>query len=234
MWGDGKNWTPCTCATYNTAFEGEAAEKIFKEEGIDPRRVTVLRQPDGKKKTYARESVQQVTDFFELYAIDDNHHILSDGGASFKKKSESIFEDLPFQMAEVYPSPVHQYLSPNDNRLHGVAKARWRARVKDWKDDVRNTLILMHELDKVAQDQIKQWFETNLQLKEDDAKAELAELCIFGTGSKSKRRFLFFEQCEADYMDFRNKNLRRNSGDIGESPRAINSGFDGTYWNEYK
>jgi hypothetical protein len=35
-----------------------------------------------------------------------------------------------------------------DNRLHVVAKARWRAEVKNWKDDVRNTLLLMKELDK--------------------------------------------------------------------------------------
>jgi len=73
------------------------------------------------------------------------------GGASFKKKSESIFDDFPFRKAEVYPAPVHQYLSPNDNRLHGVAKARWRAKVTNWKDDVRNTLLLMKELDNVAQ-----------------------------------------------------------------------------------
>jgi hypothetical protein len=85
-----------------------------------------------------------VLDFFQLYAIDNNHHILSDGGASFKKKSESIFDDLSFKKAEVYPAPVHQYLSPNDNRLHGVAKARWRSKVTNWKDDVRNTFIV-HE-----------------------------------------------------------------------------------------
>ena len=196
--------------------------------------MTVLKQPPAKSKTYARESVQQVTDFFQLYGIDNNHHILSDGGASFKKKSESIFDDLPFRKAEVYPAAIHQYLSPNDNRLHGVAKARWRAKVTNWKDDVRNTLLLMKELDDVGQDQIKQWFETNLQLKEDEATAELAERCIFGGGSKSKRKFKFFEQCEADYRDFRNKNLRRNSGDLEESPRAIDNGFDGSYWNEYK
>ena len=192
-------------AINNKDFKGDNAEKLFQEFGIDQRRVTVLKQPPAKSKTYARDSVQQVTDFFQLYVIDNNHHILSDGGASFKKKSESIFDDLPFKKAEGYPAPVNQYLSPNDNRLHGVAKARWRAKVKNWKDDVRNTLLLMKELDKVEQASIKGWFDTNLQLKEDEATAELAERCIFGDGSKSKRKFKFFEQCEKTMETFETK-----------------------------
>ena len=234
VWGDGKNWTPCTCFTYNPAFRGEEAEKLFREFDIDPRRVTILKRPPKKKSSYARESLQQVTDFFELYTIDENHHILSDGGASFKKGGESIFEDLPFQKHDVYPSPVHQFLSPNDNKLHGVAKGKWRKRVTDWRDDVRNTLILMQELDRVKAANIRKWFDANLQLRQDAASEEAAELCIFGKGSKSEKRFSFFEQCEQEYLDFAKVQLRRNSGGAVGVPRALNSGFDGRYWTKYE
>jgi hypothetical protein len=67
--------------------------------------------------------------------------------------------------------------------------ARWRSKVTNWKDDVRNTLLLMHELDKVEQASIKGWLNTNLQLKEDEAgfaTAELAERYIFGDSSRKK------------------------------------------------
>jgi hypothetical protein len=55
----------------------------------------------------------------------------------------SVLESLGFAKHVPYPAPVHQHLSPNDNRLHGTAKARWRNSGVDFQDDVESSLLLL-------------------------------------------------------------------------------------------
>ena len=113
--------------TYNPAFGRDDAEKFFEKYGIDGTRVVIIAQPAGKKKTYATESAPMVSAFFKYHTVNKSDHIMSDGGKSFTWKKVDIFADLGYNQHAIYPSPVHQFLSPNDNRLHGVAKQRWRA-----------------------------------------------------------------------------------------------------------
>jgi hypothetical protein len=61
-----------------------------------------------------------------------------------------------------YPAPVHQYLSPNDNRLHGAAKARWRNSRVDFKNDVESSLMLLHDLDVDLTEYGETWFKRNI------------------------------------------------------------------------
>ena len=61
-----------------------------------------------------------------------------------------------------YPAPVHQHLSPNDNRLHGTAKARWRNSGVDFEDDVESSLLLLSHLDVELVAHGAMWFRRNI------------------------------------------------------------------------
>ena len=43
-----------------------------------------------------------------------------------KRKKNKRFEEIGFTKRRIFPSAVHQYLSPNDNRFHGIVKSKWR------------------------------------------------------------------------------------------------------------
>lgn len=171
--------------TYNPAFKSPAAKSFFTKYGIDPRRVVVIDQPRGGKRVYATESADMVSAFFKLHTVNKSDHILSDGGNSFTVKKVDIFADLGYKQHAVYPAPVHQYLSPNDNRLHGVAKRRWRAAKIDYANDVESSLHLLWELGRVQGAQIRKWFNINLQLDQDEATAACVEASLDFPGTKT-------------------------------------------------
>ena len=76
---------------------------------------------------------------------------------------------LGFQKHLCYPAAVHQYLSPNDNRLHGTAKQSWRMSGIDTKDDVESCLYLLARLDYATCSYSQHWFDQNmLSLKKSD------------------------------------------------------------------
>ena len=106
----------------------DRVDKFFEKYGVDPSRVVFV-APDGarRSKTYVPATAARVEDFFNFYENEEGAIILSDNGDEFNH-----LEDLGFAQNIRYPAPVHQYLSPNENRLRGDAKQRWR---NDFKDD---------------------------------------------------------------------------------------------------
>ena len=60
-----------------------------------------------------------------------------------------------------YPAAVHQYLSPNDNKLHGV-KEQWRSEFYKLKNDVDLSLRLMQLLDERCMSKSRDYFTDNL------------------------------------------------------------------------
>ena len=59
-----------------------------------------------------------------------------------------------------YPSAVHQYLSPNDNKVHGV-KSVWYQEYEEL-DDVTRTLRLMQLLDQETEKNGARYFRENI------------------------------------------------------------------------
>jgi hypothetical protein len=70
-------------------------------------------------KNYFAESPAVFEHFLKHYPIPKNAHILHDGGKAFKRQKTSIFDNLGFKNHVAYPTDVHQFLSQNDNKLHG-------------------------------------------------------------------------------------------------------------------
>ncbi len=192
VWADGMNRTPPMLFTYNPEFRRDrnttarrAAlvqhfDDCLKEVGIDEKRIVYVGKEKGESRSYVTESPELLRTFFEHYRVPKRTIILSDLGGSFVEQGKSVLLDLGFQKHVCYPAPVHQYLSPNDNRLHGTAKKIWRESNLDYKDDVKSSVFLLNCLDNDIQNQSKMWFDRNMiQLKE----SEVEELI----GSEGKK-----------------------------------------------
>lgn len=174
VWSDGVNRTPPALFTYNGKFrldrvgrkawvqERETFQGALVRYGIDPKRIIYIGSEKDETRTYASESAEFLRRFFELYRVRSKGVVFSDNGTAFFPGGVSALEALGFEKHVSYPAPAHQYLSPNDNRLHGTAKARWRSSGVDFKDDVESSLMLVSYLDADLKSHAQTWFQRNI------------------------------------------------------------------------
>lgn len=183
VWSDGVNRTPPVLFTFNGKFrldskgrkawvqEREKLQGALLRYGIDAKRVIYIGSQKNEARVYATESAELLRRFFEIYQIRTKGVIFSDNGKAFFPGGKSTLEALGFKRHLSYPAPVHQHLSPNDNRLHGTAKTRWRNSGVDFKDDVESSLMLLNYLDSDIRKHTKAWFKRNiLELTAESAK----------------------------------------------------------------
>lgn len=169
IWADGMNHTPCILYTHdprmapkqkNTA-RGSTIRAAFvaalEEYGITEDRINY----SPSKKHYTAESAEVYEHFLRSYDLPDDVLILHDGGTAFKRQSKSVFEAMGYKNHVTYPSEVHQYLSPNDNNLHGC-KSVWRREYSKFPDDVSASLRLMQLIDQDTIDNSQYYFERNI------------------------------------------------------------------------
>lgn len=192
VWSDGVNRTPPVLFTFNGKFRPDRiGRKAWEQDrehlvgtlsrfGIDARRVIYIGADRNETRIYASESAGLLRRFFALYQIPRNVVVFSDNGKSFFPSGASALESLGFAKHVSYPAPVHQYLSPNDNRLHGTAKASWRNSGVDFTDDVESSLLLLNHLDVDLVTHGATWFERNIL----DLNAESARELIRGRSGK--------------------------------------------------
>lgn len=192
VWSDGVNRTPPVLFTFNGKFRlDRIGRKAWDQErehligaltrfGINARRVIYIGAEKNEPRIYASESAELLRRFFALYQVPLNVVVFSDNGKSFFPGGVSVLESLGFAKHVSYPAPVHQYLSPNDNRLHGTAKASWRNSGVDFKDDVESSLLLLNHLDVNLMAHAATWFGRNIL----DLTAESARELIRGRSGK--------------------------------------------------
>jgi transposase len=174
VWSDGVNRTPPVLLTFNGKFRldrvgrkawDQQREKLFDaltRFGIHASRVIYIGAEKNETRIYASESAELLRRFFALYQIPRNVVVFSDNGKSFFPGGVSALESLGFAKHVPYLAPVHQYLSPNDNCLHGTAKASWRNCGVDFKDDVESSLLLLNHLDVNLVAHGAMWFRRNI------------------------------------------------------------------------
>jgi transposase len=185
VWSDGVNRTPPVLFTFNGRFRFDRdGRKAWIQErnrlvdalgrfGITAKRVVYIGTEKNETRLYASESAELLRRFFALYKLPPKVVVFSDNGKAFFPGGVSALESLGFERHVSYPAPVHQYLSPNDNRLHGTAKARWRNSGVDFKDDVESSLLLLHYLDADLAAHGATWFKRNILALTADSAREL-------------------------------------------------------------
>jgi hypothetical protein len=107
----------------------------------------------------------ECSDIYEQFLLTSNVPketlILHDGGNAYKRQQTSIFESNDFLNHVVYPSNVHQWLSPNGNNLHGC-KTVWKEEYYDFENDIEAPLRLMRLIDLDCVNNSRHYFQRNL------------------------------------------------------------------------
>jgi hypothetical protein len=211
IWADSVNRTPAMFFTYNQKFrkdrnptairkeETARLEELLEYYEIDQDRVVYWGAEKGEKRTYVSEDADLVQFFFEHYGVPENCTVLSDHGRSFLKDGKDIFDVLGFEQHHSYTPAVHQFLSPNDNRLHGAAKQKWRAEGLDYHDDVNASLFLLYLLDYFSKDAAT-YFRRNLQLGADRPSLKAVEGVIRGDTLMDND---FYRDCLREYCVYK-------------------------------
>lgn len=173
-WADGINRTPPILFTYNSAFRRDRNPtprrasivnhllECMDKYGISAERIIYIGEDTKEMKKYARECPDLIRRFFGVYEVPPGCTIYSDEGNSFFDNGESVLVEVGFEKHCCYPSDVHQYLSVNDNKLHGTSKQSNRSSGVNYSDDVETCLSLLHFLDRDIINQSKKWWDRNM------------------------------------------------------------------------
>ncbi len=236
VWADGKNRTPPVLFTYNQNFrwgrpstarrdaQVEHLRERLAHYGISKDRVMYIGKEKGEKETYVKESPALLRRFFEIYKVPEGGVALSDNGNSFFENGESVLKAVGFKDHRFYPANVHQFLSENDNRLHGTSKASWRASGVDHSDDVDSCLMLLNHLDRDIIKYGKYWWNRNvLELKE-EAVGELI-------GTRGPKKSHLHKEWLRAYRIAIGQDAR---GERPNIPEELQDRMDGLYWEEKK
>ncbi len=190
---------------------------------------------DGKdvkeSRTFVREYDDMVCDFVELHkeTLQSQEVIFfSDNGSAFKNANGSVIEQMGYANHVFYPACVHQYLSPNDNKLHGAAKSKWHEMPISFDDDVESSIALMKSLDDVPQDATRSWWVSNFFLSSGIVRDDRVRRAIFDAESKWSG---LYEACIHEYESWFAHEERLGEEQEG-TPKRVNAGLDGPYWSK--
>ena len=129
--------------------------------------------------------------------------IFRDEGKAYDTCFSKIQASAGIDKVIVYPPAVHELLSPNDNKVHGIAKERWRRCDFYKKDAVESSLSLLHFLRNVDGESISTFFTENFfyNSRTSFTKAEV-EKVVMTSGKRRYQRINFFHDCEQLYERF--------------------------------
>jgi hypothetical protein len=195
-----RNRHPTAKRTLDVAYL-EACLTRYK---LDPTRIVYVGKEKGETRKFVTESADLVRRFFATYDAGKDCTVLSDQGRAFKDNGVDLFAALGFRRHRCYPAAVHQYLSPNDNRLHGAAKKAWTEARVDFADDVLACCCLLNRLDGCNKD-VRTWFDTNLQLRAGTPTLERIEALIKGERVSESA---YFKKCLREYRLFAGQDAR--------------------------
>lgn len=161
--------------------------------------------PSTKYYTFER------ADIIRHYLKRMRHHIhcgsiiFSDNARIYVDKNQPITTSLRASTAR-YPAEVHQYMSPNDNRLNGLAKAKWRKflhrKITGVEGRVSSDICLLSHLTHVEPDVLRGFFAANLFL---DSRALSIEKCkehIMDTENTRQSKKLYHAKLLAEYKRY--------------------------------
>ena len=229
LWADGVDRSLAMLFSYNQEFRTDrsstqrrdalrakycAALRRWKISGT---RVVYIGNDTNEKRTYVSETSKLIRLFFAKWKVPAGAIVLTDNGHSFKEDGQSVFTSVGSSKHILYPAVVLQYLSPNDNRLHGAAKRKWRAMTTDYQDDEKSSLFLLHCIDLETTKNSRHYFNTNmLELSPAGATALVSGRKVGLTR--------YFKECEWEYKFMLRLPLLPDHSSL---PEALQSTLDG-------
>jgi hypothetical protein len=159
VWADEKNRIPPILFLYSPEFRFDRSNTDNKKARVDRLleclvhyeieigRVVYIGKDKNETRRMVSESPDLIRRFFKHYGVRENCVVSSDNGNLFFDKGKDVLLELGFVKHVCCPPPVHQYLFPDDNYLHGTSKASWRESGINYSDDVSSCLMLLQHLD---------------------------------------------------------------------------------------
>lgn len=205
--------------------QGRRAREVQQwcdEWGID--RSRIFFKPS--KKTYCKESMDQVAQFKRLYASKlRNARILHDAGNSFKKDGVEILEELANRVV-VFPPVTHGELSVLDNKLFAVAKNQWRSE-RPPNDYSKQDLYLLWCIDWAEKESIRKYWVHNFLLDVENVTLEACRERLKGSKGAANELIKKEERYIESFIAYRD-DIRQA---VSESEvAAMQSNLDGRYW----
>ena len=155
----------------------------------------VIYHTAAKHSHFCREDEWMLVRYFELVEdwLPKDAIIFRDEGKAYDTCFSKIQASAGIDKVIVYPPAVHELLSPNDNKVHGIAKERWRRCDFYKKDAVESSLSLLHFLRNVDGESISTFFTENFfyNSRTSFTKAEV-EKVVMTSGKRRYERINFF------------------------------------------
>src|SRR3989338_6776724 len=199
-------------------FEFGELCKVWK---IPMFRCVYVGKPKTETRTFVSESPSLVRLFFERYGVPKDCVIYCDNGKSFFEDGTSVLGELGFSKHLTYPACVHQFLSPNDNRHHGPAKAAWRNAGIEFTNDVLAAIRLLRFLEKDATAHSEEYFNRNLLLISEESSKTMIN------GRKDDENE-YLKNCLWEYQSAARIDPRGDQSDI---PEQLRTSLDGRRWS---
>jgi hypothetical protein len=225
------NWKhECMLFTHNKRFDfngkyGNELIEILKDYSVSLDRLVYV---PGTKK-YKREHKDMLSTFFSRQAVPNDSLMLTDNGNIFFEKKESVLLDLGWQSHVTYPACVHQFLSPNDNNIHGRCKQQLKGERPNYKEDVTTVLRFMEILDSVPKRDVRDLFNNNLFLdRRVDIFDEKVGSLIRDLSDKMREKQSYYDNCKRKYLKW----AVLASTKEGKQLKLNEKSLDGTYWEK--
>ena len=200
------------------------------EYGITPNQIVWM----NTTRQYIAESNDLLIAYRARVEIPDGATIFSDKGNAFSKDGESVLSKYFDVKTATYPPIVHHYLSPNDNHLHGLEKAKWRAESakNGWgKDDgVESSLCLLSFLNTAPSPLIQSFFTKNFMLDHLYVDPERCLRIVESPDSQNEEKEEFFSRARRAYQDFVRMTTHTCETPLETPPDELSGTLDGEYW----
>lgn len=131
--------------------------ELLERYGISESRIHYTKSKDH----YRGEKYSMYEDYLRRFNFPKDDVFLHDGGPAYTRDGVTVFDAEGFKTHFTYPTEVHQWLSPNDNNLHGCKEA-WKLEVADLSDDPEGPLRLMQLIDLDAERHALHYFNRNI------------------------------------------------------------------------
>ena len=127
-----------------------------------------------------------------------------------------------------YPAAAHQYLSQNDNKVHGAVKAKWQSMFNAFDNDIERWISLMNCPDSFSSDSIKSWWIRNLFLGNGIVRDEHIKQKIFDSQSK----WTGLDEARINEYEIWSAHETKSFMGEGDSLSGASSELDIPYWTK--
>jgi hypothetical protein len=212
------------------------ARHYMKEWGIDPDMVVFMPNSPPSRSKIRRENKEMIRHYLRHFSdqIDANDWILHDKHSQFGKGRLTVFDDEGYHNHRQYPPCVHQYLSVNDNHIHGTVKTAWRRGEFYGKEAVKASLDLKRRLDSVDSKVVVACWENNFSLGNRRRVKRAMRLNIWGRGKNLTDQSDWYLSCRKSYCQRGKGQLTRSVTLRSDPMLSYESTFDGKHWCTYE